>query len=99
MATLYDRPDTYIDESVEYNRLANKVRTTSGSGIFTSTTSGVTYTYTTGENDLFTQLQTVLSLYLLRASIINNKLEISDFNTFEDSYNQYIKRIQLGVKI
>lgn len=58
-------PSNYGDEAKKFRELYEKgsLRTTSGSGTYTSITSLITYTYTSGEQDLFTQLSTTLANY------------------------------------
>jgi hypothetical protein len=63
-------PANYGDEAKKFRELYEKgsLRTTSGSGTYTSLTSLVTYTYTAGEQDLFTQLSTIVANYNIAQS-------------------------------
>lgn len=77
-------------EKREYQRLyelpatAGRNMTTSGSYSFTSSSSGTTYSTTTGgEYDVFLQLQTALANYDIIDTDFNNKVEVSDFNAHE----------------
>lgn len=74
-------------EKREYQRLyelpatAGRNMTTSGSYSFTSSSSGTTYSNTTGgEYDVFLQLQTALANYDIIDTDFNNKVEVSDFD-------------------
>lgn len=68
-----DLSETYLDEYEKYQELflLGSSRTSGGSGSWVSTTSGVTYNYTGGQDDLFNQLYTVLADYLITASDYN----------------------------
>jgi hypothetical protein len=83
MSQKYDIPNIYIGELTQYQSLFLKGnnRTSSGSGSFISPSSSLTYTYTGGENDLFSQLQTFLNPYLITANDFN--LGVSQYKLFE----------------
>ena len=89
MATKYDIPDTYLDEYTSYQNLfpvGAAGRALIPAGSLLSNSSGVTYTYTDG-NDLFSQLQTVLADYLVTAS---------DWNSLETTIDEKLQVIALG---
>lgn len=58
-----DIPAIYKSEASQYATLAVSILTTSGSGSWVSTSSGTTYSYTSGLQDLFNQLAVVLEDY------------------------------------
>lgn len=78
MSTKYDINSLYFDEANKYFELATKVgRTTTGNTSYTSTTSGITYNSTTGEEGLCNAIQTGLSDYMITATDWNNVYIIS----------------------
>jgi len=62
-----DVPQLYTSEASEYALLSLSARSISGSGSFTSTSSAVIYNYTSGLQDLYNQLYTVLQPYTIVA--------------------------------
>lgn len=58
-----DIPSIYKSEGSQYATLVVSILTTTGSGSWTSTSSGTVYNYTAGLQDLFNQLDIVLSDY------------------------------------
>ena len=84
-----DISNSLIGEFIEHNRLflLGSSRTSTGSGSFTSSTSGTVYTYTSGQNDLYNQLHVVLVDSLISAQEYNNI--ISDISDIEHAINIY----------
>jgi len=74
MSDKYDLPNSLIQEYIKYNELflLGSSRTSSGSGSWTSTSSSTIYNYTSGQEDLFDQLQVVLSSYMITAQDYND---------------------------
>ena len=68
-----DLSATYGDEAKKFRELYEKgtLRTTTGSGSYTSLTSTIVYAYTAGDQDLFLQLGALLS---------SNNIIASDWN-------------------
>jgi len=92
MATKYDLPNQFVSELQEYQTLfmlaANK--TNSGNLSFTSTSSGVTYNSTTGQQGIFDTLQTTLADYLISAN---------DWNNFSTNVENAVNQINSSLEI
>lgn len=82
--TKYNLPNIYIGEYKQLQALflLGDDRSTIPAGTFTSSTSGLSYAHT-GGNDLFSQLTTFLTPYLFTASDYNN-IE-SEISTLDDT--------------
>ena len=100
MSVKYDLPNIYVSELQQYQALfiLGDLRTSSGSGSWLSVSSGLTYNYTTGQNDLFAQLQTFLEPYLITAGNFNSKVDAFQFSNLEGLLVGEINDLQADVK-
>ena len=63
----YDLSSLLKDEGKEFARLSLETLTTTGSGSFVSASSGTTYNFSSGTQDLYNQLAVVLDDYYISA--------------------------------